>query len=140
MASSSSAAIALSGATWIDINTSFTQNTLPDRLPDAYAVIYSSLVNLFNCQVGQRGRTFQPEYGSTWLKYLQEPIHELTARSMELGMFQAIQRWEPRITLKLSQTSITADYTIPGYKVRLAFSIQGSPDAIHKLQFDLSSL
>ena len=133
-------AIVLTGATWVDVNTAFTQNTLPDRLPDAYAVIYSSLANLFNCQVGERGRTFQPEYGSFWLKYLQEPVHELTARSMELGMFQAIRRWEPRIQIKMAQTAIVPNYTLPGYQVRLAFTFSGAPDALHKLQFDLSSL
>ena len=129
----------LTGAVWIDINTNFTQNVLPDRIPDSYAIIYSSLVNLFSCEVGQRGRTFQPEYGSLWLRYLQEPLTEVTARAMEMGMLQAVRRWEPRININMANTRITPDHTLPGYKVRLAFTMTGGAGVVHKLEFALKA-
>lgn len=117
--------LSLANAIWVDVNTQFTQNNQPDRLPDAQAVISSGLYNLFNCQPGQRGRTFQPEYGSRWLQFIHEPICDATAAKMEIFMVEAIKRWEPRITLDMSNTSIDPDTSIPGYVVKIAFSMPG---------------
>lgn len=112
--------ISLSGAVWVDVNTNFTQNALPDRLPDTLSITYASLFNLFNCTPGERGRIFQPRYGSLWYQFLQEPIDDITSGNMRIAMIQAIGRWEPRIKLDYSGTSITADTTVPGYYVRIA--------------------
>lgn len=129
--------IVLTNAVWIDVNPNYTQNNLPDRIPDTQAVMFSGLLNLFNCPVGARGRTFQPEYGSFWYKYLQEPITPITARSMTIGMFQAIRRWEPRIVIDQSQSGVVANLNIPGYQVRLGLSMVQTPGTIHKMQFDI---
>lgn len=115
----------LQDASWIDVNSQLGMNSLPDRIPDTQAIIYSSLYNLFNCVPGERGRTFQPEYGSRWRQFLQEPIVDSTAAKMELFMIQSIKRWEPRITLDLPNTYITPDTSLPGYVVRIAFSMPG---------------
>lgn len=111
--------LSLQGATWIDVNTQFTVNHLPDRLPDELSITLSSLWNLFNCPIGARGKIFQPEYGSEWYQFLQEPIDGVTAAHMKIAMIQAIARWEPRIQLDYSKTSITADTNIPGYWVKI---------------------
>lgn len=110
----------LTGATWIDVNTNFTRDPLPDRLPDTLSISNSSLRNLFNCPIGARGKIFQPEYGSLWHYFLQEPIDDTTATSMRIAMIQAIARWEPRITLDYSKTFIKAVPQLPGYQVRIA--------------------
>ena len=115
----------LDNATWIDVNTNFGKNNLPDRLADAQAVITSSLYNLLNCIPGQRSRTFEPTYGSSWLQYLQEPISDLTAAKMEISMLYSIEKWEPRIEIDKSNTLIEANTNIPGYVVRIAFSMPG---------------
>jgi phage baseplate assembly protein W len=101
------------------VYTRVTQGPLPDRLPDSLAITQSSLYNLFNCPIGARGKTFQPEYGSEWLYFLQEPIDAITAAKMRISMIQAIQRWEPRIQLDYSKTSIVPNLNIPGYEVRI---------------------
>ena len=111
--------LSLSGASWIDVNTLVTQNNLPDRLPDSLAIVHSSLFNLFNCSIGERGKTFQPEYGSEWRQFLQEPIDAITAAKMRIAMIQAIARWEPRIQLDYAKSSITPNTLIPGYEVRI---------------------
>jgi phage baseplate assembly protein W len=111
--------LALNGATWVDANSQFLQNNLPDRIPDELA-IQNSLYNLFNCPIGARGKIFQPEYGSEWYAFLQEPIDDITAASMQIGMIQTLKRWEPRIILDYSRTSITANLDIPGYEVVIA--------------------
>jgi phage baseplate assembly protein W len=117
--------LSLNNAIWIDVNSQISINNLPDRVPDAIAIWNSSLFNLFNCYPGQRARTFQPRYGSFWLQFLQEPIGPATAAKMQIFMIQAIKEWEPRISLDMNNTSITADTMIPGYVVRIAFSMPG---------------
>lgn len=121
MASLANYKFTLDNATWIDINSRFTLDKLPDRVSDDVAIIHSSLYNLFNCVPGQRARTFQPEYGSRWLSFIHEPISDLTAAKMQLMMFESIRKWEPRIQLDLNQSSIEANYQLPGYVVRLVF-------------------
>jgi phage baseplate assembly protein W len=111
--------LSLRGATWVDVNTLVSQDNLPDRIPDSLSITHSSLRNLFNCNIGERGKIFQPEYGSEWRLFLQEPIDLVTAAKMRIAMIQAIARWEPRLTLNYSQCSITPNLSIPGYEVRI---------------------
>ena len=113
----------LDGATWIDINSRFTLDRLPDRVSDDLAITHSSLFNLFNCSPGERARSFQPEYGSRWRSFIHEPISDMTAAKMQLLMFESIVRWEPRIQLDMRRSSIEANYQLPGYVVRLAFTM-----------------
>ncbi len=112
----------LSGATWIDANSQFTVNNMPDRLPD-YLAIANSLFNLFNCPIGSRARIFQPDYGSLLYQFLQEPVDDVTSNKIRLCFIQAIARWEPRIVLDMSNTNISADSTLPGYNVNLAYTV-----------------
>ena len=111
----------LEDATWVDVNSRFTLDRLPDRVSDDLAIAHSSLYNLFNCVPGERARTFQPEYGSRWRQFIHEPIGDMTAAKMQLFMFESIRRWEPRITVDLQDSSIEANFNLPGYVVRLAF-------------------
>ena len=74
---------------------------------------------------GQRGRIFEPTYGSLWLQFIHEPIVDLTAAKMEIFMLSAIKKWEPRIVVDTKLSGITADTNVPGYRVRIAFSIPG---------------
>src|SRR5271168_487865 len=123
MASISQWQLQLASASWIDVNTLFTQNNLPDRLPDALAIQYGSLVNLFNCSIGQRSRIFQPTYGMYWIEALQEPIDQITANKMQMGMLQALAKWEPRIQVNMGSSYVTPDLTLPGYQVGIYFTM-----------------
>jgi len=126
----------LQDAIWIDVNPRFTVDTLPDRLADGLAIVKASLFNLFNCVPGQRARTFQPTYGSIWLQFLQEPICDMTAVKMETFMITSIEKWEPRVSLDLSNTQINPDMSIPGYVVRMAFFLPNIPN-LQQLQFEV---
>lgn len=112
--------LSLQHATWIDVNTLVAVDNLPDRLPDQLSITNSSLRNLFSCPIGARGKIFQPEYGSEWYQYLQEPLDAQTANKMQISMIQAIARWEPRIILDYSNTFIQPDYNLPGYNVKIS--------------------
>jgi phage baseplate assembly protein W len=113
----------LQGATWVDTQSLFTMNTLPDLLPDALSIQYGSMYNLFNCEIGERSRTFQPQYGMMWRTFLQEPIDNITATKMQIGMLQALARWEPRITVDVANSYVTPDLSLPGYQVQVAFML-----------------
>lgn len=115
--------LSLDNATWIDVNPQFGLNGLPDRLPDGQAIQLCSLFNLFNCPPGGRSRIFQPEYGSLLYQFLQEPLDQTTANNIQISLVQAIARWEPRINLDLSNSYVRPDTTLPGYVVRLAFTL-----------------
>ena len=118
----------LSEATWIDVNSGMALNNYPDRLPDEIGIQISSFFNLLKCPIGARGRTFQPQYGTILYHLLQEPVHPSTADKIQLGFIQAIERWEPRIVLDYSQTSVTPDNDLPGYRIRLVFSLRLSDE------------
>lgn len=112
----------LTGSTWIDVNTLFTMNDLPDRVPDSMSISASSLVNLFNCPIGARGPLFEPEYGAALYQLLQEPIDAQTADAINMGLIQALARWEPRIRLDYSGTYVIPDYNVPGYRIRITYT------------------
>lgn len=124
-------------ATWIDVNTNFQLNELPDRITDNLAIVRSSLYNLFNCVPGQRGRTFQPTYGSSWLYFLQEPISAMTARKIEMLVFQDIVKWEPRIQIDHTSTYIQPDFSIPGYRIRIGLIFPNLPGVIPSIEFEV---
>jgi phage baseplate assembly protein W len=124
-------------ATWVDVNTRVTQDSLPDRVGDDVAIIHSSLFNLMNCMPGQRSRIFQPEYGSLWMSFINEPISDVTAAKMQLMLFESIKRWEPRVQLDLDRSSIDPDTNIPGYRVRLVFRMPNLAST-QQIQFEVS--
>lgn len=126
----------LDNALWVDVNTRLGQNNLPDRIADSAAIIHSSLFNLFNCAPGQRGRIFQPEYGSMWMSFIHEPISDVTAAKMQMFMIESIRRWEPRIDLDLDRSVIVANTNIPGYEVRLFFSMPNMSSE-QQIQFEV---
>lgn len=115
--------VSLVNSTWIDVNSNLTRNGLPDRLPDEQAIILSSLYNLLGCPIGGRSRTFQPTYGTILYRMLQEPTDQQTADALRLGLIQAIAKWEPRIKLDYSQTFVEPDYTLPGFRIKLTFTL-----------------
>ena len=119
--------LSLDRAIWIDVNTRYTKNGLPDRLPNAAAIVECSLFNLFNCTPGERSRTFQPTYGSYWRHFIHEPINDITAMKMQIFMLESIAKWEPRIKLNMNLCSINADTNLPGYHVRLVWR---QPDSV----------
>lgn len=112
--------IDLNNATWIDVNTCFGQNNLPERLPDEQSVLYCSLYNLLNCPVGDRGGLFEPEYGSDLYYFLQEPCTTTTAQSIRTSILATLGKWEPRIRLDPTNTTVTPMPSEDGYYVRIS--------------------
>ena len=108
------------GATWLDVNTNYGLNPSALLLPDIQA-INNSLMNLFSCPIGSRGRTFQPTYGTYLYQALQEPLDDLTTNKVRASLIQSIEYWEPRIQLDYGNTEVIAVPSLPGYLIRLAY-------------------
>jgi phage baseplate assembly protein W len=108
---------------WLDVNTLIdTNSTKPDLLPNTGS-INNSLYNLFRCPVGARGPIFQPEYGSSLLRLLHEPLDYITANKIRMYSIQAVQKWEPRINLDLTLTRVDPDISLSGFKVTIAYIV-----------------
>ena len=127
----------IQNSVWLDVNSQFATNRQPERLSDAQSVLYVSFFTLMNCPVGARGRIFQPEYGSSIMWFLHQPISEITAQQMRMSLMQTFGRWEPRITLDWAGTSIIPDYSLPGYRVRLTGTFNLSKELV-SVDFALS--
>ena len=112
--------VRIDNCTWLDVNSQFTTNSMPERFADANAVLYVSFFNLMNCPIGARGRIFQPEYGSSLIWFLQEAISQATAQKIRLAMMQIFGRWEPRFDMDYMNTQVTPDFSLPGYRIRLS--------------------
>jgi phage baseplate assembly protein W len=114
----------ISQAVWLDVNTLMEINGKPDLLPDVQA-INNSLYNLFRCTVGARGPIGEPEYGTNLIKLIHEPTDNITANKIRLFLIQAIQRWEPRITIDLNRTTVRPDLNTNSFRVRVYYTIVG---------------
>lgn len=110
-------------ATYSDLNRFFGKSSAPDLLFDKQA-ISQALFNIFKTLVGEAGPIFEPEFGSILPQLLQQPLDEITAFEIRAATIQAAQRWEPRIEVDSSQTSVIVDNEAPGYKVYLVYRIR----------------
>ncbi len=111
-------------ATFLDLNPRMGKNHYPELIIDELAIIEGSIANLILCYVGDRGRIFQPEYGTHAFSIIGEPLDDITAYKLRALLIQGIQKWEPRIETLQEGTFIEPDASIPGYQITLNFVMQ----------------
>lgn len=116
---------------WLDVNTNIGLNGKSDLLPNMRALV-NSLFNLFQCPIGARGPIFEPEYGSVLFNMLQEPLDFISARKIQIGLVQAVQRWEPRIELDMNRTQVAPDYNRNAFLVMLVFKILATQEVVQE--------
>jgi phage baseplate assembly protein W len=97
------AVINYAGVVWVDVNSNLGEDTDPELVVDI-AAINNSLLNLLSCPIGSR--PFEREYGSELYSALFEPADSQAAAFLDMGIFQAIRRWEPRIQMDLTRSSV----------------------------------
>lgn len=103
---------------WVDVNSNFGEDVDPELVTEIKA-INNSLFNLFNCPIGSR--PFEREYGSNLLAALFEPADGETASFLDLSIYQAIRRWEPRIRMSIQSSLITREGD--AFTVSIAYTI-----------------
>lgn len=110
---------------WLDINTRLGEGFNQDLLPNVLA-INNSIYNLFRCPIGARGPIFQPEYGTSLIRLLHEPLDYITAHKIRMVSIQAIQRWEPRVDVDVARSTVQPDFNLPGFNVSIVYTIVAS--------------
>ena len=88
--------------------------------------IYQSITNILSTR--KNTRLFLPEFGSELENLLFEPMDRVTVARLYDFVIVAIERWEPRVNLDYSRSSITPNYDQHVYDVVLTFQINGLED------------
>lgn len=94
-----------------------------DALVYNFEAVRQGIFNILTTVPGEAGPIFEPEFGSLIYNLLAEPLDDRTSYALRGATIQALQRWEPRIELDLSKTSITPVETIQGYEVNIYYRL-----------------
>ena len=87
--------------------------------------IYQSIYSVFGTKPGTR--LFRPTWGGNLSRYLYEPCDILTARSMMYDIRETL-RYEPRVELNNSKSSVTPDPANHQFLIVLTFATPGFSD------------
>ena len=109
----------------VDVNPYPNRNGYGDAVLNNLA-IRTSLKNIILGYVGCKSRLFNSKFGSQTYSFLQEPMDSLTAFKIKSSLQQAITRWEPRVQVGVSDITVKADLTIPGYVIRIFYTIMAN--------------
>lgn len=103
-----------------------------ERVSKDVRAVYQAIFNIINTEKGER--MFLPDFGVDLEILLFRPISNTTAKQVLQTIVDAIERWEDRVSLKFSQSSVIPVYSPPGYNVNVAFSIKGLETQIFRYQ------
>lgn len=106
--------------TYKDLNRNFGSSGAADLLFDKDA-ISQAFYNIFYTAPGEASPIFEPDFGSMLRHLIHEPMDNVTVYKLQAATFQAIQRWEPRVVLDLSQSRIVPNYSLQQYDVTLLY-------------------
>ena len=96
----------------------------PEILYNA-AAVFASIRNLFLCPQGGRSRIFQEDYFSGLYDLLYEPFDGVTAQQISVALYQALRKWEPRITINPSDIAVVPDAGTQSYLVAMQITVGG---------------
>ena len=97
--------------------------------------IYQSIDNIINTEKGQR--LFLPEFGVDLWQYLFEPMTDVIVFQVYLEIYNALEKWEPRIKL-LSDSGFVPNYDTHTIDLSIVFEIRGRTDTKYVYQTDLT--
>jgi phage baseplate assembly protein W len=127
----------LSGLKYKDLNPRFGFLGQPPILQGDEAV-KSAIRTLIASPIGSRSRTFNQRWGSALMELLQEPISQITAGAIRAAAFSSIKTWEPRVTLIENSCSFIPNYDLPGYDVKLVYTIN-DPSTVYAYTLSLKA-
>lgn len=88
--------------------------------------IKTAISYLITSHIGSRSRTFNTDWGSDLITFINEPMDSTTALVIRSSIVNALDKWEPRVTVNASDIEVTPYTSINGYKVRITFKVVGS--------------
>lgn len=105
---------------WSDINSAFGQNGKPLVIIDDDAVA-GAIRNILTCPIGTRA--WYPTFGSQLPFLLWEPVSTRTALAIRIAAIQALEKWEKRIQVLGSMTTVVPTSDNTGYYVTIGYII-----------------
>jgi phage baseplate assembly protein W len=98
-------------------------NTKLKSKAEDLATVYQSIANILNTTKTER--FFNPEFGSELEDILFEPMDSITETKIFRLVVQAIERWEPRVSIDYGKSSVVGDPDDHQYDVSLVFKVKG---------------
>lgn len=101
--------------------------------------IFYSLHNLLTTVIGERLN--EVTYGVNLPTYLFEQIDNKTSEELRFALINAVRRWEPRVEINLSQTTVEPLPDDNSYRLNLVFDLVGLDESsiiisgLYKKQF-----
>ena len=111
-------------------------NLIDEKLYDIEA-IYQSIHNIINTQTGQR--LFLPEFGVDLWQYLFEPMTFVSVKQVYLEVYNALERWEPRIKISNRESRYVPNYETHTIDLTIVFSIKGKLEEKYVYQTELTT-
>lgn len=87
---------------------------------DVYA-INQSIGNILTYSPGDKWMS--TDFGSYLSNYLMDPISDETADNLLTAVLYAINRWEPRVQVNLTESSVTPNYDNNMYQVLIVYNV-----------------
>ena len=106
---------------YLDMNTQY-QIDGQDILLENVKAINNQIFNILTTVPGER--IFEPEFGSDLPLLLFEPIDDITAWQMETAIYQALERWQPRIQVIYNATSVVANPDLQSFDCTIAYQVR----------------
>ncbi len=111
------------------------QDSLIDEKIYNLEAIYQSIDNIINTEPMQR--LFLPEFGCDLWQYLFEPMTDDTVRKVYYEVYNALERWEPRIKL-LPESNYVPNFYNHTIDLTIVFAIKGKLEQQYVYQTILS--
>jgi phage baseplate assembly protein W len=115
-----------SNSSFYDINPFYNADSSASLTVTGAQAIKSAISFLITSLIGCRSRTFNTKWGSDLLRFINEPMDEMTALIIRSSILNAIDKWEPRVAVNASDVIVKPYPNINGYKVRIIFKVVGT--------------
>lgn len=90
------------------------------------AAIEQAIMNLFS--TGRAERTFQPDLYGSVDEFLFDIINDFTAYALRHRIMESIEKWDNRVTIDNSLSSVTPDPDNSRFYIELYLTIKGMND------------
>jgi phage baseplate assembly protein W len=107
-----------------DLNRKFHQNSIELVITDDFEAIEQNIDNILECP--PRSFLFNRGFGSRLRSFLFEPMNDQTAMGIKINLIQAIEKWEPRISVRMKDTYVIPEYDNHIYYVRIIYVLKSS--------------
>lgn len=94
-----------------------------------------SIFTIFSTFAGER--LFMPTFGSSLESLLFEPMSATMSFYIKNEIFTLLEKWEPRIAVDKTKSSVTPNFDLQRYLINLVYQIPAL-NAVDNLSFNLS--